>query len=434
MNQKSILFKINSSFVVLIFLIFTNPPLAQADAANPPKVQSIKMLNPEKIYKAGDVVTFSIKYSGGNPGLKRVDLWAYDQVQGKSIGDYCLTGHPWWSLWGDKPSNYGLPIGPISTTEILMYKYISANCVKGVNEVRLAARIADLTDLESNYTVGDDLFKFSVLDGLWIPPGEVLGNRIDTTFNLDFLPSEVVLEQGKSFEIKLPTRTSEGVPVFYQPWPGDVCFISQEPAFPWFQPIVEWSTVIEFKKTGTCSLTSGNGTLYRSTFKDFVLKKEIKVVSKLERDKEISDAKAAVELKAKQEAEAKAIADKAAADANRREQLISVLPLRSGIVPLSSTGLPLKVNSTSNLSVFAYNSTNDVCEYQNGMIRTKKSGRCVIAFSQEGNSEFKPAGNLILDFTIAAVTKKTTITCIKGKLTKKVTSLAPQCPAGYKKK
>ena len=164
--------------------------------------------------------------------------------------------------------------------------------------------------------------------------------------------------------------------------------------------------------------------------------------NKLESEKNAADAKAiadkaAADAKAiadKAAADAKAIADKAAADANRREQLISVLPLRSGIVPLSSTGLPLKVNSTSNLSVFAYNSTNDVCEYQNGMIRTKKSGRCVIAFSQEGNSEFKPAGNLILDFTIAAVTKKTTITCIKGKLTKKVTSLAPQCPAGYKKK
>jgi hypothetical protein len=433
MNQKLILFKIKSFFVVLIFLIFTNPSIAQADAANPPKVQSIKMLNPEKIYKVGDVVTFSIKYSGGNPGLKRVDLWVQNQVQGKGIGDYCLIGDPWFSLWGDKPSNYGLPIGPITTTEILMYKYVSANCVKGINEVRLSARLADLTDLESNYT-GDDLFKFSVLDGLWIPPGEVLGNRIDTTFNLDFLPSEVVLEQGKSFEIKLPTRTSEGVPVFYQPWPGDVCFISQEPAFPWFQPKVEWSTVIEFKKPGTCSLTSGNATLYRSTIKDFVFKKEIKVVSKLERDKEISDAKAAVELKAKQEAEAKAIADKAAAEANRREQTISVSPFISGPIPLRASGLLVKVSSSSNLSVFAYNSTNNVCEYANGIVKTKASGRCVIAFSQEGNSEYKPAGNLILDFTLFSEVKKTTINCVKGKLTKKVTAVKPKCPAGYKVK
>jgi M6 family metalloprotease-like protein len=35
---------------------------------------------------------------------------------------------------------------------------------------------------------------------------------------------------------------------------------------------------------------------------------------------------------------------------------------------------------------------------------------------------------------IAKVMKKTTITCIKGKVTKKVTAVKPKCPAGYKKK
>ena len=30
--------------------------------------------------------------------------------------------------------------------------------------------------------------------------------------------------------------------------------------------------------------------------------------------------------------------------------------------------------------------------------------------------------------------KKTTITCVKGKLTKKVTAVNPKCPTGYKKK
>jgi hypothetical protein len=34
----------------------------------------------------------------------------------------------------------------------------------------------------------------------------------------------------------------------------------------------------------------------------------------------------------------------------------------------------------------------------------------------------------------AKTAKKTTITCIKGKLTKKVTAVNPKCPAGYKKK
>jgi hypothetical protein len=34
----------------------------------------------------------------------------------------------------------------------------------------------------------------------------------------------------------------------------------------------------------------------------------------------------------------------------------------------------------------------------------------------------------------AATPKKSTITCIKGKLTKKVTAVKPKCPTGYKKK
>jgi len=34
----------------------------------------------------------------------------------------------------------------------------------------------------------------------------------------------------------------------------------------------------------------------------------------------------------------------------------------------------------------------------------------------------------------AAALKKKTITCVKGKLTKKVTAVKPVCPSGYKKK
>lgn len=40
----------------------------------------------------------------------------------------------------------------------------------------------------------------------------------------------------------------------------------------------------------------------------------------------------------------------------------------------------------------------------------------------------------ILAAAKAAATKKTTITCIKGKLTKKVTAVKPRCPVGYKVK
>jgi hypothetical protein len=35
---------------------------------------------------------------------------------------------------------------------------------------------------------------------------------------------------------------------------------------------------------------------------------------------------------------------------------------------------------------------------------------------------------------LAAANKKTSITCIKGKLTKKLTAVKPKCPTGYKLK
>jgi hypothetical protein len=34
----------------------------------------------------------------------------------------------------------------------------------------------------------------------------------------------------------------------------------------------------------------------------------------------------------------------------------------------------------------------------------------------------------------AELSKKTTITCVKGKITKKITATNPKCPKGYKKK
>ncbi len=53
----------------------------------------------------------------------------------------------------------------------------------------------------------------------------------------------------------------------------------------------------------------------------------------------------------------------------------------------------------------------------------------------KAETEAKAKANQILTTATSKVTtKKTTITCVKGKLTKKITQLRPKCPAGYKKK
>jgi hypothetical protein len=58
--------------------------------------------------------------------------------------------------------------------------------------------------------------------------------------------------------------------------------------------------------------------------------------------------------------------------------------------------------------------------------------KCEITFAPGEN-----AGTKTLDPINASpspVTPKTTLTCTKGKLTKKVTAVKPLCPTGYKKK
>jgi hypothetical protein len=62
--------------------------------------------------------------------------------------------------------------------------------------------------------------------------------------------------------------------------------------------------------------------------------------------------------------------------------------------------------------------------------------------SKTSNSETLLSGKMELEILSASTTKlltmvrntKTTITCIKGKLTKKVTAVNPKCPSGYKVK
>jgi hypothetical protein len=55
---------------------------------------------------------------------------------------------------------------------------------------------------------------------------------------------------------------------------------------------------------------------------------------------------------------------------------------------------------------------------------------------QEAEAEVAAEAKAALEAKAAseAVTKKTTIICIKGKAIKKVTAVKPKCPKGYKKK
>ena len=108
------------------------------------------------------------------------------------------------------------------------------------------------------------------------------------------------------------------------------------------------------------------------------------LVSPVIRAKKEAEAKAAAELKAKQEAEAKAANEKATAE---REAAIEAINKTVDSVNKATDALNAKVNSA----------------------------QAAASATKSGN-------------------KKTTITCLKGKSTKKITAAKPSCPVGYKKK
>ena len=75
-----------------------------------------------------------------------------------------------------------------------------------------------------------------------------------------------------------------------------------------------------------------------------------------------------------------------------------------------------------------------------GVISTKEKNAAELKAKQEAEAnavavlKTKQEAVAKAAATKAAATKKTTITCIKGKLTKKVTAVKPKCPGGYKLK
>jgi len=104
-------------------------------------------------------------------------------------------------------------------------------------------------------------------------------------------------------------------------------------------------------------------------------------------------------------------------------------------VNASAKTLPLTATSSSGGAVTYESSPAENCSVSGSTLSLLKSGNCVVVATQAGTSTLAPvsATSTVVIEGVAAATKKT-ITCIKGKTTKKVTGTNPKCPAGYKLK
>ena len=104
-------------------------------------------------------------------------------------------------------------------------------------------------------------------------------------------------------------------------------------------------------------------------------------------------------------------------------------------VNLSSKTVALSATTSSGGALLYTTSTPDSCSITGSTLNLLKSGNCSVTATQPGTSTLAPISatyNVMIVGTVAP-TKKT-ITCFKGKKTKKVSGVNPKCPKGFKVK
>ena len=361
---------------LVTFTLLIAAPFAVADSANPPQIGRVKIADAKSFYTPGDEIVFEIGYSGGNPGIKSVTLYPdpEDSSNQNCIGSGVGLS---WVLGEQYSSSY---VGPVSTNVIRLTGTITSNCANnGVVKFESTSMITlvDRTDLSDFEYV--DLPSITVKGGKNIPPGTLLAEPKTTSLNLGFIQDSYVIDESNPTLIQLPKKNSDGLVILYRArsWIGpQACRLMIDSS--------GYGSTLVLMRSGECNVEAGIG-LTRSEFTKAYALKNFLVSTKAE-----AEAEAAAELKRKLEAEARVAAElKAQQEA--------------------------EVKAAAELKAKQEAEAKAAAEKAAAELKAKQEAKAAAA-------------------AVAAKSKRTTITCVKGKLTKKVTAVKPKCPAGYKVK
>jgi len=101
----------------------------------------------------------------------------------------------------------------------------------------------------------------------------------------------------------------------------------------------------------------------------------------------------------------------------------------------SSKSLSLTAAASSGAAVTYSTTSTGICSITGSTLNLLTSGNCTVTATQAGTSTLAPASaTATVMLTGAVVTQKKSITCVKGKSTKKVSGTNPKCPKGFKLK
>jgi hypothetical protein len=96
--------------------------------------------------------------------------------------------------------------------------------------------------------------------------------------------------------------------------------------------------------------------------------------------------------------------------------------------------ISLTLKSSAGLLITFDSANESVCRIRDEKISITGIGECVIFATQFGDENTNWAPNRDFSFSVLEIPKKSMITCVKGKLLKKVIAIKPKCPSGYKKR
>ena len=118
-------------------------------------------------------------------------------------------------------------------------------------------------------------------------------------------------------------------------------------------------------------------------------------------------------------------------DIVRDPQTITFTPPATANISAKTLALSATASSSG---VITYQTTSaGICSISGSTLNLLKGGNCAITATQAGTTTLAPISATATVMISGGVAKKT-ITCVKGKKTKKVSGTNPKCPKGYKVK
>jgi hypothetical protein len=100
---------------------------------------------------------------------------------------------------------------------------------------------------------------------------------------------------------------------------------------------------------------------------------------------------------------------------------------------VSTRSITLAATATSGRAITYSTASAGICSITGSTLNLLKNGNCEVTATQAGTSTLAPASaTATVAVTGAVVSNRKTITCVKGKSTKKISGVNPKCPKGFK--